>query len=243
MNVCLESNRPIYPLAQLNNIMKKNHKSKINIKELSTDYLIENYEAVKNIEDILLKTFNTDTVHFHTNNKNVDVEINISQIIDLFEQFKEYDDSLKSYFTQISKLSIKQLKSVYIDFYQQLVVDMIGNSKNLFEELKIKENLTDLDLLFYTYFNSSINLIKLFIRKIEKSSKDNVILNIFLTSLILIDQNVTILKYSKNNLSKDVLLNTLSEINTVVKPYFNIISPEAQDMLFRTRCIMTETPE
>jgi len=228
MNKYLESNRTIYPLVQLNKIMKKNHKLKINIKELSTDYLIENYETIEDMEGILLKTFDANNVHFHENNKNINIEINIPKIKSFFDQFKEYDNTFKSYFTQISKLSIKQLKSVYIDFYQELVVDMIDKSKNLFEELKTKENLTDLDLLFYTYFNSSINLIKLFIKKIEKSSKDNVILSIFITSLILLDQNVTIIKYSKGILSRDALLNSLSEINTVVKPYFNIISSEAR---------------
>lgn len=243
MNKYLESNRSIYPLVQLNEIMKKNHKLKINIKELGTDYLIENYEIVKDMEGALLKTFDTNNVHFHTNNKDINIEINIPRIKSFFDQFKEYDDTFKSYLAQISKLSIKQLKSVYIDFYQETVADMIDKSKNLFEELKTKENLTDLDLLFYTYFNSSINLIKLFIKKIEKSSKDNVMLNIFITSLILLDQNVTIIKYSKGILSRDALLDSLSEINNVVKPYFNIISSEAWDMLLKTRSIMTDIPE
>lgn len=241
MNKYLEGSRSIYPLVQLNKIMKKNHKLKINIKNLSTDYLVENYEAVKYMEDMLLKTFDTNNVHFHTINKNVGIEINIPQIKSFFDQFKEYDETFKSYITQISKLNSKQLKSVYIDFYQELVVDMIDNSKKLFEELRMKENITESDLLFYTYFNSSISLIKLFIKKIENSSKDNTLLNIFLTSLILIVQNVTILKYSKDALSKDALLDALSEINTVVKPNFNITSPEAYDMLLKTKSIMTET--
>ncbi|WP_298276914.1 hypothetical protein [Ferroplasma sp.] len=243
MNEYLESNRSIYPLVQLNKIMKRNHKLKINIKELNTDYLIENYEIVKDMEDILLKTFDTNNVHFHADNKNVNIEINMPRITNFFEQFKEYDDTFKSYITQISKLNYKQLKSVYIEFYYQLVSDRINESKTLFEELKTKENLTEKDLLFYTYFNSSINIIKLLINKTEKSSSNNVMLNIFLTSLILLDQNFTILKYSKDNLSRDDLLESLSEINTVVKPYFNITSQEAQDMLFKTRCIMPETPE
>ncbi len=228
MNVYL-SNIQLMPFKQLNIILKKKSRMEINLHDIVDDYITSNPEIFDKLFDFLYNYFNSG-ITGNMDNK-ITSSISDEDIKGFENQIKIMDKGFEEVIKAIKNLNYKEKKELYIEFYEDLIKSSMKQSNALSSELKNKENLTSTDILFYTYFNSCINLYKVLAANIEKSNKKEINKNIMISNFISMIYSIIIIQYFKNNLSEETLFKRLGELNMLVTPYENKISNRVDDAL------------
>lgn len=194
-----------FPFKELKTKIRKKHKLITVLNRVISEYFDDNKEGFRTILNYLDKQMNMPLY-----------EINNKEAKEIEKEFKNFDASFGIIFDELNKMEWNEKKDIYIKYYSNIHDNLKIIINSLFKEYSKRNDLTNMNFLFYNYIKLFLNLIEESINLLENSNKTNINKNILTLNWTNLYFIMPLYNYTQDKIDEETMLNRISELGAIV---------------------------
>ncbi len=193
-----------FPFKELKTKIRKKHKLISALNRVMSEYFNDNKEGFKIILDYMDKQINTPLY-----------EINSKEEKEIENEFKRMDADFGIIFDEINSMEWKEKRDIYIKYYSNIHDNLNSMVNSLFKQYSKRNDLINMDYLFYNYIKLFLNLSESSTNLLDSSNKTNINKNILALSWTNLYYTMPLYNYVQGTIEEETMLRKISELGPI----------------------------